>query len=145
MSKRLFTEEQIKKLSNNVNVARCSERSITYGNEFKKAAIKQYNEQFLTSKEIFINAGFDMGVIGKGTPKECLKRWNKLYRAKGIEGLAESRGWAGGRTKTKNLSDTDRIKRLEAQVAYLKAENDFLAKLRAKRAERNSGRNRDIK
>ena len=135
MSKRIFTEGQIEKLSNNINVAKCSERSITYSNEFKKTAIKQYNEQFLTSKEIFISAGFDMEVIGSSTPKECLKSWNKVYKTRGLEGFIESRGRAGGRTKTKNLSDTDRIKRLEIQIAYLKAENDFLAKLRAKRAE----------
>ena len=60
------------------------------------------------------------------------------------EGFIESRGRAGGRIKTKNLSDADKIKRLEAQVAYLKAENDFLAKLRAKRAESNSGRVKNI-
>jgi len=135
MSKRIYTEEQIEKLSNNANVARCSKRSITYSNEFKKSAIKQYNEQFLTSTEIFANAGFDTKIIGKEAPKDCLKRWSKLYRAKGIEGFIESRGRAGGRIKTKNLSDADKIKRLEAQIAYLKAENDFLAKLRAKRAE----------
>ena len=135
MSKRLFNKEQIEKLSNNINVAKCSERSITYSNEFKKTAIKQYNEQFLTSKEIFISAGFDMEVIGSSTPKECLKSWNKVYKTKGLEGFIESRGKAGGRTKTKDLSDADRIKRLEIQIAYLKAENDFLAKLRAKRAE----------
>ncbi len=53
-----------------------------------------------------------------------------------MEGLAETRGkGSSGRPRTKNLSDTDKIKRLETQVAYLKAENDFLAKLRAKRAE----------
>ena len=76
-----------------------------------------------------------MEVIGSSTPKECLKSWNKVYKTRGLEGFIESRGRAGGRTKTKNLSDTDRIKRLEIQIAYLKAENDFLAKLRAKRAE----------
>jgi len=29
----------------------------------------------------------------------------------------------------------DKLERLEVEVAYLKAENDFLAKLRAKRRE----------
>jgi hypothetical protein len=49
----------------------------------------------------------------------------------------ETRGGhnGGGRFKTKGLTETEKIKKLEAEVAYLKAENDFLAKLRAKRAE----------
>jgi hypothetical protein len=43
------------------------------------------------------------------------------------------RGHGGGRPKTKNLSDKEKIEYLETKVAYLKAENDFLAKLRAQR------------
>ena len=48
-----------------------------------------------------------------------------------VENRGKGRG--GGRPKTKGITPEDRIKRLEAENAYLKAENDFLAKLRAKR------------
>lgn len=137
MSKRTFTKEQVDELSKNDNVSRCSEKSITYSKYFKRAAIKQYNEQGLSSGEIFRLAGFDLKMIGKDMPKESLRRWNRVYRTKGMEGLIESRGKAGkgGRPKTKGLTEADKIKRLEAEVAYLKAENYFLAKLRAKRRE----------
>lgn len=47
----------------------------------------------------------------------------------------ENRGRGGGRPKTKWLTDVDKIKWLEAENAYLKAENNFLAKLQAKKAE----------
>jgi hypothetical protein len=72
-------------------------------------------------------------IIGEDTPKESLRRWNRVYKLKGLDGLVESRGKSsgGGRPKTKDLTDADKIKRLETEVAYLKAENDFLAKLRA--------------
>ena len=140
MSKRIFIREQIEELLKNKNVAGCSERSITYSKHFKIRAVKLYNECGLTSAEIFKQAGFDRNMIGKDQPKECLKRWNRIYRAKGERGLdIETRGRSGGRPKkpkdTKDTSDTDKIKRLEAEVAYLKAENDFLANLRARRAE----------
>lgn len=131
----MFTAEQIKELSGNKNVVRCGERSITYDNGFKRIAVGQYNDQGLSSTEIFINAGFDIGVVGKHTPKECLRRWNGTYRTRGVEGLKESRGRVGGRSKTKELPDADKVKRLEMEVAYLTAENDFLVRLRAKRAE----------
>jgi len=135
MSKRIYTKEQIEQLSENKNITRCSERSITYSWDFKISAVKLY-EQGLNSTEIFTEAGLDIKIIGRKTPKECLQRWNRLYKIKGPESLAmETRGRGGGRSKTKNLSAADQIKRLEAKVAYLKAENDFLAKLRAKRAE----------
>jgi transposase-like protein len=81
-----------------------------------------------------------MGTWVKDYTKDCLKRWKRIVKKRGVEGLARQRGeGATGRTRTKGLTDADRIKRLELQVQYLEAENDFLAKLRAKRAESNSG------
>ena len=135
MSKRIFTGEQIKDLLKNKNIKRCSERSITFSREFKINSIHLY-EQGLISTEIFRQAGFDLGVIGKDKPKGYLRDWNSVVRKKGLEGLSEVRGKnSRGRPKTKNLTKEDKVKRLEAEVAYLKTENDFLAKLRAKRAE----------
>lgn len=145
MSKRIFTKEQIDEMLRNANVSCCSEKSITYTEDFKLLAIKLY-EQGLPSSEIFRKAGFDLDVIGRRQPKECLARWLKLFRAKGPDGLSDRRGKTGrsGRPRTKGATEADKIKRLEAEVAYLKAENDFLAKLRAKRAESNSGRSKNI-
>lgn len=131
MSKRIFTEEQITLLLNNINVAKCSERAITYNKEFKVVAVKQYYDG-MSSAQIFIEAGFDLETIGKGTPKDCLKGWRRIYNREGEAGLlCKKRG--SGRPKTKNITPEYRIKRLEAEIEYLKAENDFLAKLRAKR------------
>jgi len=135
MSKRILTKEQIEELSKNANIANCRERSITYSKDFKINAVNLY-KQGLIPREIFRQAGFDFNTIDKKHPKDCLKRWNKTVRKKGLGGLSEARGKnGGGRPKTKNLTDKDRVKRLEAEVTYLKEENDFLAKLRAKRAE----------
>lgn len=145
MSKRIFTKEQIKEFLKNKNIKKCSEKSITYNKDFKMTATKLY-EHGLTPAEIFRQADFDLNVIGKDKPKDCLLRWNKTIRKKGVGGLDESRGRnSRGRPKTKNLTIKDKIKRLEAENAYLKAENDFLAKLRAKRAESSSGRNRNTR
>jgi transposase-like protein len=136
MSKRRFTPEQMTKLKSNCNVSKCSEKSISYAKEFKLLAVKQYNDEGKSPKRIFRDAGFDLDMIGENIPKERLENWRKIFRTKGITGLkTETRGRCGGRPKTKGITDAYRIKRLEAQVAYLKAENDFLAKLRAKRAE----------
>jgi len=136
MSKRIFTRQQIEDLLKNPNVVKCSNKTITYHPDFKVKAVKQHKEQYMTTKEIFIKAGFDLNVIGDNIPRKCLERWCKTYKIKGEEKLkTENRGKLGGRPKTKNITDADRIKRLEMENAYLRAENDFLAKLRAKRAE----------
>ena len=144
MSKKIFTKKQIDEMLKNANVSYCSKRSVTYTKDFKLLAIRLY-EQGLTSSEIFRKAGFNLDLVGRHQPKECLSRWLKLFRAKGEDGLSDQRGKTrrDGRPKTKGVTDADRIERLEAEVAYLKAENDFLAKLRAIRAESNSGRSKN--
>ncbi|TSA45286.1 hypothetical protein D4R51_02165 [bacterium] len=137
MSKRIFTREQIEELLKNENVVRCG-RAIVYSKDFKIKAVKLYNEQSSTAKEIFRQAGFDLNLIGKQKPKSLMQDWNRIYRVKGEKGLMEEtrgKGSGGGRPKNKFATDAERIKYLEAENAYLKAENDFLAKLRAKRRE----------
>ena len=130
MSKRRFSEDQIKELLDNPNISCCSDKSITYGNEFKVLAVKKYYEEGYSAKMIFEEAGFNIATIGKNTPKRCLYCWKKIYKSKGEDRLkVETRGKysSGGRPKTKGTSDADKIKRLEIENAYLKAENDFLA------------------
>lgn len=131
MSKRRFTKEQIEELLKNDNVTRCSDKSISYSKKFKQLAIKQYNEGW-SSNQIFREGGFDLELIGVDIPKGCLGRWRQTYQLKGVTSFdKETRGGRGGRPKTKWKSETERIKYLEIENAYLKAENDFLAKLRA--------------
>lgn len=134
MSKRIFSEEQINGLLQNQNVERCSDKSISYQKNFKIEAVKKYQEGFLPI-EIFKQAGFSIYIIGHETPERCLHRWRKVFRDKGIKELSvetRGRGKGGGRPKVNWSNEKEKIKYLETQIAYLKAENDFLAKLRKK-------------
>ena len=134
MSKRIFSEEQIRELLQNSNVERCSEKSITYHKDFKISAVKKYQEG-LPPLEIFKQAGFNLDIVGREKPSWCLYGWRKVFRDKGAKELSiETRGRSkgGGRPKTNWSNEKEKIKYLETQVAYLKAENDFLAKLRKK-------------
>lgn len=138
MSKRIFNEEQIKTLSQNPNVARCSDKSITYRADFKIEAVRQYQDKGMSVKEIFKEAGFNLNVLGKDTPRYRIRDWRKIFKTKGVRGLSvEARGKGGGRPKTKWSTDKERIEYLEMQVAYLKAENDFLAKMRAEKRKQS--------
>lgn len=126
-----FSEEQRLELLNNSNVIKCSNKVITYNKEFKVNAVKLYYEG-LSPSQIFIDAGFDLKVIGAENPGDRLKDWRKIYNRQGETGLlSKKRG--NGRPRTKDITPEHRIKKLEVEIAYLKAENDFLAKLRAKR------------
>jgi transposase len=129
----MFSPEQIKELLANKNIIKCSSKSITFSPDFKLKAVKQYYENGYSPNMIFRGAGFDLNMFKKSKPKDCLKRWRKIYNTKGEKSLlTESRG-KHGKTKIKN--DKDKIKYLEAKVAYLNAENDFLAKLRGLKRE----------
>jgi len=135
MSKRRFDQKQIEQLLSNPNVSKCSEKSITYSKDFKIRAVRQY-QGGLTARQIFKEANLDVELVGEYTAQNCVGDWIKIHKTKGADALlTEARGRSGGRPKTKWTTDTDKIKYLEAKVAYLKAENDFLAKLRAKKAE----------
>ena len=145
MSKRIFTQEQIASLRVNKHVAGCSEKSITYHGDFKLAAVRRYQEG-LSPASIFAEAGFALALIGRKTPKWCLENWRKIFNAKGAQGLRnDGRGkHSGGRPPgLARMNEKEKLKYLEAQVAYLEAENAFLAKLRKQRLNydhpRNSG------
>lgn len=115
MSRRTYSEEEQAQLRQSEHVAHVSARRIVYAETFKRHALTAY-QSGISPSEIFMHAGFNMRIIGNGQPKECLKRWRRT-------------------TEHTPHTETDRLKWLEAEVKYLKAENAFLAQLRAKRAE----------
>ena len=134
MSKRIFTTEQVATLLQNKNVKTCSVKSISYHKDFKILAIRRYDKEGIPPSQIFKDAGFDLILIGRDTPHQCLVSWQRVFKKKGEAGFAkETRGGPGRRFSQKNMSNTEKLKHYEAQIAYLKAENAFLAKLRKQR------------
>jgi hypothetical protein len=130
MSKNIFTEYQIKELEKNPNVLRVSERAISYNSDFKVKAVMEYKCGKIPS-QIFIENGFNLEVIGKNQPKRCLQRWRDTYEKFGELGLqSERRGkTSSGRPSSKELSVEEKLKKAEARIKFLEAENDFLKKL----------------
>jgi transposase-like protein len=70
-----------------------------------------------------------------------IRDWRRVVERSGLEGLTRQGGIQFDRGP--RIDARDKLKRLELQVRYLRAENDFLAELRAKRAESNSGRTKN--
>ena len=131
----MFSKEQIRELLQNPNVEKCSSKSISYRKDFKIGAVRRYRDEGMSPNQIFRHAGFNIDLIGRDIPGYCLHRWLKIFRIKGIKELSvetRGRGKGGGRPKINWSDEKEKVKYLEAQVAYLKAENDFLAKLRKK-------------
>lgn len=128
MSKVLFTESQVHKLSKNKNVLRVSSKSITYSDEFKKLFISE-NLKGKLPRIIFEENGFDVEVIGMSRIEQAADRWKKSYKNNGISGLKDTRKQNSGLPSKRKLSDQDKLSKLEARIKFLEAENEFLKKL----------------
>jgi len=126
----MYTKEQLEALKANKNVFKCSSKSITYSKQFKVKAVKAYYQERKSPNMIFLEAGFDLNVIGKRKPKDCLKEWRNIYKSKGEDGLlTENRG--RNRWKKPRGDESD-IEYLQTKIAYLEAENNFLRNLKTK-------------
>ncbi len=132
-----FSKDDIAELKKNPCVFDCTEKSVYYTHEFKQRAL-QLQIEGVRTKEIWKRAGFDVHKWKDEYFRCTLRDWRKVVERYGVEGLTNPGGTPHDRGTDRTSKDV--IKRLELQVKYLEAENDFLAKLRAKRAESNSGR-----
>lgn len=133
MSKKIYSDKDQKILSENINIAKVSDKAVTYTREFKVKTVKEYLENHKSLKQIFIEAGINIDILGRDKPNECLKRWKNSSKKYGIESLmSETRGVnATGRPSTRELSVEEKLQRAEAKIAFLQAENEFLKKLKA--------------
>lgn len=132
MSNKVFTQLEMRQLERNPHVRHVSEKAITYEPSFKLAAVLSYMEGN-TPQQIFVQAGFHLETIGHEQPKRCLKRWRTTYTTYGESGLLEERRGKGspGRPSEKEISIEEQLKRAEARIKLLEAENDLLKKLEA--------------
>lgn len=125
MGKHYFSEEQQQKLRNNPLIKKISEKAITYTQEFKEQFSEEYKSGKLPS-EILRGMGIDPRILGKSRVNNISSRIkaNNLR----LNGHKDTRKSNPGRPVTKNLTDEEKIKRLEHKVAYLNQENEFLKK-----------------
>lgn len=128
MSKKIFSSEQIKKLSTNKYVKNITEKGITYTNEFKMHFIAEY-EIGKTPRQIFENAGFDIDIVGIERVKSSSHRWRKSYNDKGVMGLDDTRTLNSGRTINRELTLEQILAKKDAEIQYLKAELELVKKL----------------
>lgn len=120
-----FTEEQQNELQKNPYIEKVSAKSITYTKEFKEKFEEEYKLGKLPS-QILADMGIDPRILGKRRKDSIVSRM-RLYELR-PEGCDDTRKNNTGRPSTKDLSDADKIKRLEQRISYLNQENEFLKK-----------------
>ena len=127
MEQKRFTADEQIELRANPNVERVSETTITYTTEFRE----RFALEYATGKPpsvILRECGFDPVMLGKDRRDSIVKRTKKYSQRSG--GFSDTRKENAGRPRTKDLTDAEKIQRLEHQVRYLKQENEFLKKIR---------------
>jgi transposase-like protein len=115
-----------KKLEKNPNILKVTAKNVAYTPSFKARAVAKYaaGESY---EDIFAEADIDLSLFEDDYARKSVDRWRKTIEKSGVEGFkVENRGRnSSGRPKGK------KFKSLEAEVAYLRAENYFLKKLNA--------------
>ena len=141
MSRIIFTPKEINILQKNPNVQRVSERSITYTDAFKN----KFMDEYLIGKlprQIFIENGFDVDIIGMKRIEQSAHRWKKAYEKNGLIGLTDSRKAASGRPIKRELTPSEIIERQEARIKLLEGQVELLKKLEVtERRLLNAGQN----
>jgi len=125
MGKNHFTQEQQSELQQNVYIEKVSEKTITYTKEFKEKFEEEYRAGKLPS-QILADMGIDHRLLGKKRKDSIVARI-KLYKLR-PEGYEDIRKVNTGRPLERELTEVEKIKRLEQKIAYLNQENEFLKK-----------------
>ena len=127
MGRNRFTADEQRVLIDNQYVENVSETTITYSEGFKERFALEYAAGKLPSV-ILRECGFDPKMLGRERQRSLVKRIKKYSQRP--EGFSDTRKESSGRPRVKELTDAEKIQRLEHQVRYLKQENEFLKKIR---------------
>lgn len=126
MSKILFTDAQVKKLSKNKWIKNITNKAITYTNEFKYKLVKECEDYKKFPQEVFRECNIDPEIVGIVRIENSAYRWRKQLNNLGE--IRDTRKGASGRLLEHELSDKEKLERAEAKIKLLEAENELLKK-----------------
>lgn len=126
MSKIIFTDAQVKNLSKNKWIKNISNKSITYTDEFKIKMITETKNYKKFPQDIFLECGISPELVGESRIHNAAYRWKQQYKKTGE--IKDTRKENTGRTRIHELSDKEKLKRSEAKIKLLEAENELLKK-----------------
>jgi len=126
MSKILFTDAQVKKLSKNKWIKNITNKGITYTDKFKYKLVKECENYKKFPQDVFRECGIEPELIGMSRIHNCTFRWRKQLNSTGK--ITDTRITNSGNTLKRELSDKEKLERAEAKIKLLEAENELLKK-----------------
>jgi len=130
MLKDRFTEEEMARLQQLSCVEKVTTKMIVFTREFKFKAIEQ-RASGASIIDVFEDAGIDTGLFPRKHFMFMLKAWRKEIKLRKDEAFIKvKRGRPVGKREEKAIKDMSTAE-LQAKIAYLEAENDFIKKLKA--------------
>lgn len=126
MSKILFTDTQVKKLSKNKWIKKITNKGITYEGEFKYKLVNECKDYKKLPQEVFKECGIDPEIVGISRIQNSACRWRKQINTTGE--ISDTRTTKSGRPIKRELSDKEKLERAEAKIKLLEAENELLKK-----------------
>lgn len=126
MSKILFTDAQVKKLSKNKWIKNITNKAITYTDEFKYKLVKECKDFKKFPQDVFRECGIDPEIVGESRIHNVAFKWRKKINFTGE--ITDTRKTNSGNTLKRELSDKEKLERAEAKIKLLEAENELLKK-----------------
>ena len=126
MSKILFKDAQVKKISKNKWIKNITNKAITYTDEFKYKLVKECENYKKFPQDVFRECGIAPEIIGERRYNAAANRWRKKFRNTGE--IVDTRTIKSGNTIKRELSDKEKLERAEAKIKLLEAENELLKK-----------------
>lgn len=126
MSKILFTDTQVKKLSKNKWIKRITNKGITYTDEFKYKLVKECEDYKKFPQDVFKECDIDPDIVGMSRIHNSASRWRKQLNSTGK--ITDTRTTKSGNKLKRELSDKEKLERAEARIKLLEAENELLKK-----------------
>lgn len=126
MSKILFTDTQVKRLSKNKWIKNITNKGITYTDEFKYKLVKECEDYKKFPQEVFRDCEIDPEIVGMKRINDSAYRWRKQLNSDGE--IKDTRKGSSGRPLEHELSDKEKLERAEAKIKLLEAENELLKK-----------------
>lgn len=117
----------LSKYKTNLNVEKITDSNLRFTTDFKLRAIKLY-QSGQSAVEIFEGAGIELIDFESEYARKSISRWLAAADAYGLKKINEERRGLGSSGRP---GSGKKFKSQAAELAYLRAENNFLKKLQA--------------